>query len=166
MGSIKDGLTSMLDFASAGTVSDAIDLLLGAIPNPDTTSSSGAKQGTDAADYLGYLDEMSPITAAQLRVELEAFVTAYGAGSVTENEVAFGSYTTVADDATANSITIDTGLTTADALSELVVSIERSGASVKADAAITDNEDGTFTIADGSTYAATAGDTVTWAAKV
>lgn len=163
MGSIKDGIASQIDFAAASTVSGAIDLLLAAIPDPDTTSTSGAQQGSD---YLGYLDEMSPITSAQLRVELAALQAAAGAGTIDEDTFAFGSYVAVAGDDTANETTIDTGITTAVAFDSLVVSIERAGASVKADAVVTDNEDGTFTVADGAvTYDVTAGDTITWAAK-
>lgn len=47
--------------------SAAVDVLLELIPNPDSTSSSGATQGG-----IGFLDEMSPACAAQLRVELLA----------------------------------------------------------------------------------------------
>lgn len=46
--------------------SAAVDVLLALIPDPDSTSSSGAQAGG------GLLDEMSPACAAQLRVELLA----------------------------------------------------------------------------------------------
>lgn len=51
-----------------------VNALLALIPNPDSTSSSGAKAGVGSS----YLDEMSPGCAAQLRVELGAL-----AGKVT-----------------------------------------------------------------------------------
>lgn len=51
---------------ATGTHKEKIQALIDLIPNPDTTSSSGAQAGG------GYLDEMSPAAAVQLRVELTA----------------------------------------------------------------------------------------------
>lgn len=48
----------------------AVQRLLALIPNPDTTSSSGAVSGG------GFLDEISPAAAIQLRVELAALAAA------------------------------------------------------------------------------------------
>jgi hypothetical protein len=55
---------------NAGTNKTNVQRLIDLIPNPDTTSSSGAQAGG------GMLDEMSPMAAAQLRVELAALKTA------------------------------------------------------------------------------------------
>lgn len=131
--------------------------LLALIPDPDTRESPTPRE------FGSMLDEMSPMAAAQLRVEIAAIMDDEGGGA---GVTAFGSHTVTAGEATANEIVIDTGLTTAATLSDLVVSIERAGASVKADAVVTDNDDGTFTISEDTTYAVTAGDTVTWAARV
>ncbi len=54
----------------AGTPRAAVNQLLALIPNPDSTSSSGAIAGG------GFLDEMSPAAAVQLRVELTALAAA------------------------------------------------------------------------------------------
>ena len=61
------GINSMINYAGAANDAARVNLLLAAIPNPDTTSSDGAIQG-----IIGFLDEMSPACAAQLRVELAA----------------------------------------------------------------------------------------------
>lgn len=63
------GITAMGNYAGAANDGAAVDLLINMIPNPDTTSTSGAQAGGTAATLL---DEMSPIVAAQLRVELAA----------------------------------------------------------------------------------------------
>ena len=54
----------------AGSPRDKVNQLLALIPNPDSTSSSGAVAGG------GFLDEMSPAAAVQLRVELQALAAA------------------------------------------------------------------------------------------
>lgn len=153
---------STLGTYGTGTNSDKIQSLLDLIPDPDTLGSSGASAGGGAG--AGFLDEMSPSAAVQLRVELAALQADIDAGE--GDRYANGSYTAIAGDATANEITIDTGLTTEDALGTIIVDIKRSGVSVKADALVTDNEDGTFTISEVSTYAVTAGDIVTWFAEL
>ena len=66
------GVQAIGDYSGAATAQDAIDTLLALIPNPDSTSSSGAIAGG------GFLDEMSPGAAIQLRVELAAMGTAVG----------------------------------------------------------------------------------------
>lgn len=60
------GIVKLGNYAGAASDSAAVDILLALIPNPDSTSSSGAIAGR------GLLDEMSPACAAQLRVELLA----------------------------------------------------------------------------------------------
>lgn len=60
------GIVKLGNYAGAASDSAAVDILLALIPNPDSTSSSGAIAGG------GLLDEMSPACAAQLRVELLA----------------------------------------------------------------------------------------------
>lgn len=60
------GISAIGNYAGAASDSAAVDILLNLIPNNDTTSSSGAQAGG------GNLDEMSPMAAAQLRVELLA----------------------------------------------------------------------------------------------
>lgn len=62
------GLKVVGDYANAATDSAAVDMLIALIPNPDSTSTSGAQ--TSGAGSM--LDEMSPMAAAQLRVELAA----------------------------------------------------------------------------------------------
>lgn len=60
------GIVKLGNYAGAASDSAAVDILIALIPNPDSTSSSGAIAGG------GLLDEMSPACAAQLRVELLA----------------------------------------------------------------------------------------------
>jgi hypothetical protein len=73
-----------------------------------------------------------------------------------------GSYAAVADDATAGTTDIDTGLTSITGAP--IVQILRSGVDVKADSVVT-WDDGTITVADGgTTYAVTAGDVISWVA--
>lgn len=66
MGASSNGIKAIANYAGAATDSAAVDLLIALIPDPDTTSSSGAQAGG------GNLDQMSPGCAAQLRVELLA----------------------------------------------------------------------------------------------
>lgn len=65
-----DGIQVIGDYDGAATPQAAVDELLALIPNPDSTSSSGAQAGG------GFLDEMSPAAAAQIRVELAALKAA------------------------------------------------------------------------------------------
>ena len=68
-----NGLVAIGDYAgNDDTAGDAIDVLIGLLADPDTTSSSGAQAGG------GFLDEMSPAACAQLRVELTALKAAIG----------------------------------------------------------------------------------------
>jgi hypothetical protein len=60
------GVQPIADYSGAASGGAAIDLLVALIPDVDTTSSSGAQAGG------GFLDEMSPAAAVQLRVELAA----------------------------------------------------------------------------------------------
>lgn len=60
------GIAAVGDYSGVTTAGAGIDLLLARIPDPDSTSTSGAQAGG------GNLDEMSPIAAAHLRVELTA----------------------------------------------------------------------------------------------
>lgn len=60
------GIAAIGNYAGAATDSAAVDILLALIPDPDSTSTSGAQAGG------GNLDQMSPGAAAQLRVELLA----------------------------------------------------------------------------------------------
>lgn len=66
------GIAAIQNYAGAANDQAAVDLLIALIPNPDTTSSSGAQAGG------GNLDEMSAQAAAQLRVELAALRAAVG----------------------------------------------------------------------------------------
>lgn len=157
MGAMTDGIDPQLDFTGATTAEDVIDILLAAIPDPDTTSTSGAQQG-----IIGFLDEMSPIAAAQLRVELIAAKDATAFGGTGES--ASGEYTAVAADATANQTDIVTGLANL-TLAKGAVSIWRAGTNVTGDAAITEPVAGTIRVADGSTYVLTAGDVINWFAR-
>lgn len=152
------GIVALGDYATPVSNDLKVDVLLDLLADPDSTSSSGAIAGG------GLLDEMSPPAVAQLRVELTALKAGLEEG---EGEgFATAEHTVTAGEASANEVVVDTGLTTAVAFTTLIVSIERAGASVKSDAVVTDNEDGTFTISEDTTYAVTAGDTVSWFAQV
>src|SRR3546814_11855031 len=73
MAQSTEGLVAIGDYAgNDDTAGDAIDVLLALIADPDSTSTSGAQAGG------GFLDEMSPAAAAQLRVELTALKAAIG----------------------------------------------------------------------------------------
>ncbi len=157
MGSMSDGILSQIDYTTAPTVGGKIDLLLAAIPNPDTTSTSGAIQG-----IAGFLDEMSPITAAELRVEITALKTNLNGGNT---QIANGAYTVTAADATANHADIVTGLADL-TLAKSTVKVTRAGADVTVDAVITEFAPGTLRVADGgATYNVTAGDIIYWTAR-
>jgi hypothetical protein len=65
------GLAPLNDYT--GLTSDAaLALLLASIPNPDVSpaQAGGVKLGSG-----GFLDEMSPGAAAQLRVEIQSIIT-------------------------------------------------------------------------------------------
>ncbi len=72
----------------------------------------------------------------------------------------YGSYTVTADDDTANTKTIVTGLT---AVAGQVVQIIRAGKVATVDAAVS-HAAGNITIANGSTFVLTAADVVNWIA--
>lgn len=74
MADSSTGIAPIGDYDGAATAADAIDNLIALIPNVDTESSSGSNQGG-----MGFLDEMSPVAAVQLRVELNALKDAIGA---------------------------------------------------------------------------------------
>lgn len=127
------------------------------IPYPD------AIPGVDDARSTGYhLDEMSPAAANQLRIELNEFLSVNGEEGT---NFATGSHAATAGEASANSIVIDTGLETEEALTELIVQYNRAGAGV-AGGTVTDNEDGTFTISESGGLNITAADTVDWYARI
>lgn len=126
----------------------------------DITTSAGnlattlANSGVSAASYtingnaLFTVDAKGRITAAS-----NATVTKANIG------IARGSYTVTAGDDTANTTTINTGLT----INTAIVQIIRSGKEVSSDPAIswaTTN----LTVADGATYVLTAGDVINWIA--
>ena len=60
------GVSTIGDYVSAGSDPAKVLRLLALIPDVDTVNSSGAQAGG------GFLDEMSPAAAVQLRVELTA----------------------------------------------------------------------------------------------
>lgn len=70
MANSTQGVQKLGDYAGAADNKSRVDVLLALIPNPDSTSSSGAIAGG------GFLDEMSPAAAVQLRVELAAMKSA------------------------------------------------------------------------------------------
>lgn len=154
--SMTDGIEALIDFATPATVAAKIAALKSAIPDPDTTSTSGAIQG-----IVGFLDQMSPMAAAQLRVELDALADDL-AGS--GGSAAYGQYTVTAGDATANLVNITTGLADL-TLADCAVTVFRAGSNVTSDAVISEPSAGTLRIADGSTYNTTAGDIINWLAR-
>jgi hypothetical protein len=60
------GISAINDYSAAADDAAAVQLLIDSIADPDTANTSGAQAGG------GYLDQMSPACAAQLRVELIA----------------------------------------------------------------------------------------------
>lgn len=66
------GLAPVGNYAGVTTAGAGIDRLLAIIPNPDSTSRAGAQGGG------GFLDEMSPAAAAQLRRDLTALKAVVG----------------------------------------------------------------------------------------
>lgn len=154
------GLHVIGDYAAGNNVAK-VTALLALIQNPDTSHGAVATNT--------YLDEMNPGAAAQLRVEIADLIENLVPPDFTDDEgVTYdsGSHAASGGEAVANAIVIDTGLVTDAAFDTLIVSIERAGVSVKADAIVTDNEDGTFTISEDTTYSVTAADAVSWFAKV
>lgn len=145
--------------AYTGLPGPNVDTLIALIPDPDTAATSGAQAGG------GFLDEMSPAAATQLLVELAALKVGSQVGG---KSVAYGQYTVLAADDTANLIEIVTGLADT-SVAKIAVCISRAGALV-APGTITEPAAGTIRIADkaasavGATdaYTTTAGDIVTW----
>jgi len=66
------GIQQINDYSGDVNAGISIQKLIDIIPDVDTTRTSGAQAGG------GYLDEMSPAAAAQLRVELIAMKAAVG----------------------------------------------------------------------------------------
>lgn len=66
----SSGISVIADYAGAADNKARVQLLLDLIPDVDTTKTSGAQAGG------GYLDEMGPAAAVQLRVELAALKAA------------------------------------------------------------------------------------------
>lgn len=74
----------------------------------------------------------------------------------------YGSHTVIADEQTANTVAITTGLT---AIAGYIFQIFRSGVNVTADAAasLAEPDDGSLNVADGAaTYSVTTGDVINW----
>jgi len=69
-----------------------------------------------------------------------------------------GAYTVLAADDTANTVNIDTGI---DRATTFQIQIRRAGVEVQ-DAAVCSMAAGVITVADGGTYALTAGDIIHW----
>lgn len=150
---ITSGITAVNTYA--GTPAAQIAQFLALIPDPDTRESPTPRN-------LGsILDEMSPLTAAQLRVELAALADSL---NLDGDGVAYGQYTVVAADDTANLVNIVTGLADT-SLANIAVSISRAGALSGVGAVITEPVAGTIRVADGGAYVLTAGDIITWFAK-
>lgn len=153
-------MSSTTGIAAIGTytvpsLAAKVAVLLALIPNPDSTSTGGAQAGG------GNLDEMSPVAAAHLRVELAA-LAASGAGG---GASASGSRTVTAGEVTATQTDIVTGLADLDLTKGSVV-IRRAGSVVTGDAAITEPTAGTIRVKSGvSTYTLTAGDIIYWVAN-
>lgn len=72
MGASLNGVAPIATYTGSATAAAGIDKLIALIPDPDTTSTSGAQAGG------GNLDEMSPIAAIHLLVELNALKAAIG----------------------------------------------------------------------------------------
>lgn len=148
MGNATSGLEVIGDYLHDGT---DVDVLLALIPDPDATGSSGAVAGG------GFLDEMSPACAAQLRVELEAMV-------VEGADFRVGSHTVTAGEVTATQTDIVTGLANL-TLANCIIAIKRAGVNVTRDAVISEPAAGTIRVKDGANYVLTAGDIITYYAE-
>lgn len=70
---ISQGISSQINYAGAASDPARVQLLIDALPDPDTTNTGGSGS---AQGILGFFDEMSPIACAQLRVELTALKAA------------------------------------------------------------------------------------------
>lgn len=66
------GIQVIGTYAAPATASVALAAFLALIPNIDNPGHSGAQAGG------GFLDEMSPAAAVQLRVEVTAMIAAFG----------------------------------------------------------------------------------------
>lgn len=148
-----DGIAAIGVYGN-GTVAADIAELVALIPDVDTTSTSGAQAGG------GNLDEMSPIAAVQLRIELAEILA-----NTTLDSLASGSHLVTAGEVTATQVDIVTGLANI-TLANGAVSIFRAGVNVTLDAAITESAPGTITIEDGAAdYVLTAADKIVWLAN-
>lgn len=149
---IKDGIIAMGTYS--GDIAENLTTLQDLIGDPDEVRSDGRNAGSN-------LDEMSPMARAQLSVELDAIAAG---GQIGGKDVAYGSHTVTADEATANAAVIDTGLADI-TLSKGSVTVWRAGSIVTGDAVITESPSGSISVADGaSTYSVTAGDIINWLA--
>lgn len=142
-----------------------LNQLLALIPDPDSARNApggtGAVAGASQSPVgAGFLDEMSPGAAAQLRVELFAM----GAGNSAAQDFASGEYTITADDATANLVDIVTGMTDL-VLNQCAISVWNGSTLATSDAVITEPTPGTIRVADGSTYNTVAGYRIVWMAQ-
>lgn len=139
----------------AGDMDGNLAELLRVIPDPDAAPGTGAVAGG------GFLDEMSPGCAAQLRVEIDSM----GGGSTSaEKDFASGSYTVTAGDVTATYAAITTGLSDL-TLASCAVSIFRSG-TLTGKPTLSETPAGTLKIeTNGSVYVLTAGDIVNYMAR-
>lgn len=77
-----------------------------------------------------------------------------------QGPISHGEYTVVAGDDTANSVAIDTGLSS---IESVLVQVRRAGKVATSDAAVS-YTGGVLTVADGSTYVLTTNDVVSWLA--
>lgn len=151
---IITGLVPILTYS--GTPAAQIAAFKALIPNPDTKESPQPRQPGSI------LDEISPLAAAQLRLEIDTLANGLDLGA---DGVAYGQYTVVAADDTANLVNIVTGLADT-TLAKIAVSISRAGVLVDGGttggATITEPVAGTIRVADGGGYVVTTGDIITW----
>lgn len=75
--SSSTGVQVMGNYAGAANDQARVQVLIDMLPDPDTASSSGASAAAGAG--AGFFDEMSPVAAMQLRVELTALKAAVSA---------------------------------------------------------------------------------------
>jgi hypothetical protein len=73
-----DGIQPVNNYAAAANDKARVQALIDIIPDVDTKSSSGSQSapGINQGNGGGFLDEMSPAAAVQLRVELIALMAA------------------------------------------------------------------------------------------
>ena len=126
---------------------------------------AGSTTNTVQTPYGNYSvadDGTVTVDSRSVSALLDAGFTIESGGDLPAGEVtASGMYTATSDDATADEAVIETGLASA---SMFIARVLRADVDVTGDAVLT-TASGDISVADGSTYAVTAGDEIHWLAS-